>query len=170
MSRSIPILEARLAAAIEALDQAEVLLAKNTEVCDLDELEQAESEVCRLSEALAAARQREQQLAQGRSALQGSKVVGSVRPTTSKPKSTAPRQVSGPLPPPPSSSGRIYYVLRPHQGGPAIAYGQAQALEALGGSWRNLPPAPEGFDTFECAANAIVEQYPTCKKPGLWLP
>ena len=88
----------------------------------------------------------------------------------------APRRVSGPIPPAPSSTGRSFYLFLGHETrakgapeGPWIASGTATAIWGVGGSF--IPgPAPEGFANLYSALNAAIIRFPDIKRVPVVLP
>jgi hypothetical protein len=70
--------------------------------------------------------------------------------------------VSGPLPPPSSSTGRRYYAFAPTADRAGfVAAGQAVCLAELGGSWigHRLGRSPPGFSDLESAINWVITQH-----------
>ena len=61
--------------------------------------------------------------------------------------------VAGPLPPVPSSTGRVYYAFERRHGGPSVVAGYELAVLLLGGSLGSRGLAPHGFRTVEDAVN-----------------
>ena len=64
------------------------------------------------------------------------------------------------LPPAASTSGKRYYALLPHHGGPAVVAGHVFAQQELGGSWVGRGRAPSGFASLEDALNHLVAALP----------
>ena len=77
------------------------------------------------------------------------------------------RKVVGSLPPVPSSTGRSYYAFESrHPKGPAVVCGSVLACTLLGGSWltHKFGKSPEGFATFEDAANHLESLEPEAQQ------
>ena len=88
--------------------------------------------------------------------------VATERAGRGAPAARPPPAVAGPLPPPASSTGRMYYLLEPRHGfaEPTIAAGQSVTLGALGGHWNSKGLAPTGYGSLEDAVNAASAKWP----------